>query len=90
MNSANTVSSSAAVTSHDGAQYDAMATRATAARSDGSLRAFIVTRPACRPSSRSWTEYATSSAQSMTWASRHGRPGGAPSRIHSKTSASDS
>ena len=32
--------------------------------------------PACRPSSTSCTEYATSSDQSMTWASKHGAGAG--------------
>ena len=43
------------------------------------------------PSSTSWTEYATSSARSMTCASRHCRPAAAaPSRSQSKTGRSSS
>lgn len=48
------------------------------------------TWPACRPSSKSCTEYATSSAQSMTWASKQVRFGGAPRLAHSKTGRSSS
>src|SRR5689334_8462106 len=40
------------------------------------------------PSSTSCVEYATSSAQSMTCASRHRRPGGEARRSHRKTSVS--
>ncbi len=44
--------------------------------------------PACSPSSKSCTEYATSSDQSMTWASKQVRSPGAPSRAQEKTGRS--
>ncbi len=46
--------------------------------------------PACSPSSKSWTEYATSSDQSITWASKHLRSCGAPLRNQWKTGRSSS
>ena len=57
-----------------------------AASSSASTRMSI--RPDTTPSSTSCTEYATSSAQSITWASRHGRNSGAASRIQSAAAAS--
>ena len=57
-----------------------------AASSSASTRMSM--RPETTPSSTSCTEYATSSAQSITWASRHGLPSGAPDRIQSAAAAS--